>query len=127
MSLFQLFTKKPSDDIIKEILSVTGLGSLEEPKEISRSQLSNPETIKKYLEIQPIVSTYYIPCKSKKYITTDPTAKNIITVIRHLLKTRGYAVQSQEKYQSGHKTVFYKVAPKSAGKIPNELHIVKFD
>jgi len=129
MSLFQLFKKKPTDDIIKELLYVTGFNSLEDPKEISRIQLATTEVIDKYLKIQPDIANFYIPCKAKIYITEEPTAKNIITIIRHILKTRGYFVQSQEKYQSGHKTVFYKIAPKNTKntKAIQELHVVKFD
>lgn len=126
MSLFQLFKKKPSDDIIKEVLAITGFNSLEEPKEISRLQLSNPEVIKKYLKLQPDIAKYYIPCKAKVYITEEPTAKNIITIIRHLLKTRSYIVKAQEKYQSGQKIVFYKLLSKL--KLPSEeLHVMTFD
>lgn len=126
MSLFQLFKKKPSDEIIDELLQVTGFNSLENPKIVSRSHLESPDVINKYLTIQTNILPFYIPCKSKKYILDNPTAKNIITVIRHLLKTRGYSVQSQEKYQSGQKTVFYKIVSK-ANEEPENLHVIKFD
>jgi hypothetical protein len=126
MSLFQLFKKKPSDDIINEVLQVTGFNSLDDPKEVSRTYIDSDSVIKKYLEIQENVAAFYIPCKSKKYIMEIPTGKNIITIIRHLLKTRGYSVQSQEKYKSGQKTIIYKIAPKPDSN-NNELHIIKFD
>lgn len=126
MSLFQLFKKKPSDDVIDELLQVTGFNSLENPKVVSRTQLDNEDVINKYLKVQTKILPYYIPCKCKKYILDYPNAKNIITVLRHLLKTRGYAVQSHEKYQSGHKTIFYNIVSKNEEK-PENIHIVKFD
>jgi hypothetical protein len=127
MSLFQLFKKKPSDDIINEVLHITGFNSLDDPKEVSRTYLDSDEVIEKYLEIQENVASFYIPCKSKKYIIDTPTGKNIITIIRHMLKTRGYSVQSQEKYKSGQKTTVYKIIPKTDANNNNELHVIKFD
>lgn len=126
MSLFQLFKKKPSDEVIDELLQATGFNSLENPKVVSRTQLDNQDVINKYLKVQTKILPYYIPCKSKKYILDNPNAKNIVTVLRHLLKTRGYSVQSQEKYQSGHKTIFYNIVSKNEEKAEN-IHIVKFD
>lgn len=126
MSLFQLFKKKPSDEIIEQLLQVSGFNSLTNPKTVSRSYLESQEVINKYLNIQPTILSFYIPCKSKKYILDNPNAKNIITIIRHMLKTRGYSVQSHEKYQSGQKTVFYKIVSKTEEKQEN-IHIIKFD
>lgn len=125
MSLFQLFKKKPSDDIINEVLQVTGFNSLDDPKEVSRTYLDSDNVIEKYLTIQENIAAFYIPCKSIKYIMETPTGKNIVTIIRHLLKTRGYSVQSQEKYKYGHKTIIYKIVPKADNN--NQLHVVKFD
>jgi hypothetical protein len=126
MSLFQLFKKKPSDEIIDELLQLTGFNSLENPKVVSRSHLESPEVINKYLKVQTNILPFYIPCKSKKYMLDDPSAKNIITIVRHLLKTRGYYVNSQEKYQSGHKMIFYKIIAK-ADEQPENSYVVKFD
>jgi len=127
MSLFQLFKKKPSDDVINEILQVNGFNSFNDPKEVSRTHLDSDDVINKYMKIQDSIATFYIPCKSKKYILDIPAGKNIITILRHLLKTRGYSVLSQEKYKSGHKIIIYKIIPKANNKNNNEQHIVKFD
>lgn len=127
MSLFQLFRKKPDDNIINELLQTTGFNSLEDPKKISRIYLENPEVLEKYIKLQESISEYYIPCKCKKYIVQSPTPKNIITIIRHFIKTKGYSVQSQEKYQSGKKIVIYRIVPKVNDPVTTELHVVKFD
>lgn len=125
MSLFQLFRKKPSNDIIGELLTVTGFNTLDDPKKVTRSHLDTDEVIKKYLELQTKLLPYYIPCKAKKYILPNPTGKNIITIVRHFLKIKAHSIIAQEKYQSGKKVIIYRIAPKTNNK--KEQHVVKFD
>lgn len=126
MSILQLFKKSPSDEIIKELLDVTGFLSLTDSKTINRSHLNSEQTMTKYLDLQTKLATYYIPCKSKIYIVDKPTPKHIITIVRHFIKTKGYNVQSIEKYQSGNKIVQYKIVSKNPTKKDADEYIVQF-
>lgn len=127
MSLFQLFKKLPTDDIIQELLDVTGFQSLTDSKVISRSYLNNEQIMTKYLELQPKLATYYIPCKAKIYIINNPTPKNIITIVRHFLKSKGYGVNAIEKYQSGNKVIQYKIISKQPLNSNIDEYIVHFN
>lgn len=126
MSLFQLFRKKPSDDIITELLTATGFNSLDDPKKVTRSCLECDETIKKFLEVQTKLAPFYIPCKAKKYLLPEPNAKNMITVIRHFLKLKSHTVMAHEKYKAGQKMIIYRIAPRLITDV-NDEHVIKFD
>ena len=40
------------------------------------------------------------------------TEKNVITILRQILKPRGYVIASKEKYMKGHKFITYTVKQK---------------
>ena len=51
---------------------------------------------------------YYLPCKARTYLN-GLTEKNIITILRQILKTRNYTIISHEKYIRGEKFINYKL------------------
>ena len=56
-------------------------------------------------EIMPEIEKYYIPCKSKKYLT-DINEKKCITILRQFLKIHNHTLNSKEKYVKGKKITF---------------------
>ena len=52
------------------------------------------------------LSTYYIPCKKKIYFK-NINSKNIITILRQILKVYNYKINAVEKYSNGKKYLLY--------------------
>ena len=51
----------------------------------------------------------YLPCKSRTYLNSL-TEKNVITILRQILKTRNYTITSREKYMKGCKFIIYSLS-----------------
>lgn len=126
MSLFQLFSKIPNEEVINEALEIIGFNCLENPKVIFRKQITDNE-IQNFIEFQNKLKEYYMPCKAKVYIKDTNNAKNIITIIRHLLKTIDYSIKSKEKYIKGSKTIMYQIEKKADSKTLNKKLTICFD
>ena len=56
------------------------------------------------------LNEYYIPCKSKKYLT-DLDEKKAITILRQIVKCFNYFLFSKEKYIKGEKNITYQIMP----------------
>ena len=93
----QIFKKQLSDDIINKILSAFGLRSLKDRRSFSRSDLIKLNSVEKIIALRNILQQYYLPCKARTYLN-DLNEKNIITILRQCIKTRGYSIVSREKY-----------------------------
>ena len=70
------------------------------------TNLEDLETVKQMNNIIDSLSLFYIPCKSKQYLT-DLTEKKCITILRQLLKIHNYTLFSKEKFIKGKKYLFY--------------------
>ena len=66
------------------------------------------DTINKMYKIKPILEQYYIPCKARTYLN-DINSKNIITILRQVVRLYGYSVISREKYIKGDKFIIYQL------------------
>ena len=51
---------------------------------------------------------YYIPCKARTYLN-DLNEKNIITILKQFIKTKGYTIISREKYSNKKKFIIYQL------------------
>lgn len=112
MTIHQLFAKKPTDDVIKDILVITKFGSLHNPKEVTKNDLETAEVIKLYDHFKPNLKPFYITCKYKKHVETATTYKNIITVLRQLVRTRQFKIISKQKYVDGKRIYVYNLISK---------------
>ena len=106
----QLFKISPDLKITLEILNQFGISSFEDNHSFTRNNLTDLETVSKMNEIMPEIEKYYIPCKSKKYLT-DINEKKCITILRQFLKIHNHTLNSKEKYVKGKKSLFYQVIP----------------
>ena len=64
----------------------------------------------KIKDLKPLLEQYYLPCKARTYLN-DLNEKNIVTILRQCLKTKGYTICSREKYLKGDKFIIYSLCP----------------
>ena len=102
----QLFRVLPDETIINKMLLAFGLVSLKDTNNFSRRDLETLETVKVIENMKLELEKYYLPCKSRNYLTNLNT-KNVVTVLRQFVKIYGYSIQSQEKYSQGDKFIIY--------------------
>ena len=102
----QLFRKLPDEEIINKLLLAFGLTSLKDTNNFSRRDLDTLGTVIAIEHMKQELEKYYLPCKSRTYLH-DLNTKNIVTVLRQFVKTKGYSIQSQEKYSQGDKFIIY--------------------
>tara|TARA_B110000971_G_scaffold48732_1_gene48796 strand:+ start:9663 stop:10091 length:429 start_codon:yes stop_codon:yes gene_type:complete len=107
----QLFKRYPSKELFMGVLNAFGIYDLEEgPNIFSRNDLVHLKTVEKIVILKPYLEKCYIPCKARTYLN-NLTEKNVITILRQLLKTKGYSIASKEKYTKGYKFIIYTVKP----------------
>ncbi len=106
----QLFKVSPDLKITLQILNLFGIQDLEDNHSFTRNNLTDLETVSKMNGIMSEIEKYYIPCKSKKYLT-DINEKKCITILRQFLKIHNHTLNSKEKYVKGKKSLFYQVIP----------------
>ena len=109
----QLFKKNPDKILLDQILNVFNLKNLDDNKYFNKLDLQKYNTLEKIIGMKVTLEEYYIPCKARYYLN-DLTYKNIITILRQLLRTHNYKVESKEKYIQGKKHLFYQVVPLQA-------------
>ena len=108
MTLYQLFNKKPTEDVISCLLVCFGLENLEDPKIFTKKDLKEINTIREIEKLIPELQEFYLPCKRKKYLT-ELTYKKIITILRQFIKCYDYVLYSKEKYIQGEKYLTYQM------------------
>tara|TARA_B100000123_G_C25731674_1_gene429565 strand:+ start:1466 stop:1861 length:396 start_codon:yes stop_codon:yes gene_type:complete len=108
MTIYQLFAKKPTEDIIINLLVCFGLESLEDNKIFTKKDLKEINAVNEILKIKPVLEEYYLPCKRNKYLS-NLTDKKIITILRQFIKCYGYVLYSKEKYIQGEKYLTYQL------------------
>ena len=108
MTLYQLFTKKPTEEIIDSLLGCFGLESLEDTKVFTKKELKEIDTVEEMKKVVPNLQEYYLPCKRKKYLS-DLTHKKAVTILRQFIKCYDYVLYSKEKYIQGEKYLTYQL------------------
>lgn len=122
----QLFKKNPSDELFDSVLESFGLTSLEDKRSFSRKDLKYIKTVEKINEIKSQLEECYLPCKSRTYLN-GLNEKNVITVLRQILKTRNYTINSREKYMKGCKFIIYSLCKLESKKYKPLLEIKPTD
>ena len=107
----QLFRHSPDEKITLQILSLFGIKCFEDNHSFTRKNLEDLKTVEKMNELVDSLSMYYIPCKSKNYLT-DLNEKKCITILRQFLRNHNYTLFSKEKFMKGDKQLFYQVISK---------------
>jgi hypothetical protein len=104
----QLFFKKPDETIVNKLINAFGLSSIKDTTEFNVITMTNINTMDKIKELKNELENYYLPCKSRKFIT-DFTAKECINIFRQFLKMVDYTLISKEKYINGIKYSVYHI------------------
>lgn len=108
MSIKQLFTKSPTDDIILKIINCFGLTDINDNTEFSQIDMNQQNTLVKFNNLKSELEEYYLPCKRNIYLK-NINYKSIITITRQFLKTIDYTLDSREKYIKSKKYLIYKL------------------
>lgn len=106
----QLFRKTLPDDIIHKIVEAFGFKCLDDRRCFSRADLLKLNTVAQIKELKTILEMYYLPCKARTYLN-DLNEKNVVTILRQCVKTKGYTICSREKYLKGDKFIIYNLCP----------------
>ena len=106
----QLFRYKPPLELVLKILNCFGLEDLDDRRCFNRVMLEDIDAVEHIEILKDELAIYYLPCKARNYLN-QLTEKNIITLLRQLVKLYGYTLSSCEKYSRGVKHIIYQVIP----------------
>ena len=104
----QLFKVYPSTELIRQLLYAFGVNGLDDDTPFSRADLQRRNTVSNLIKLKPYLEKCYIPCKARTYLN-NLTEKNVITILRQVLRHLGYTVFSKEKYMRGNKFILYHI------------------
>lgn len=122
MKYLQLFSEKPSEDFVVELLGCFGLKDLSDKREFSKGDLIEMNTVIKIEELIPELVIYYLPCKARIYLS-NMNEKRTITVLSQFLKLYEHKLSRKEKIVNKKKIIYYKVQKFK----DNCIHISNFD
>ena len=102
----QLFHEIPPYYLVEQILKhfIPDMNSF--CYTFSRQDIIDKNTLFKIIPLLEKLKTYYLKCKVTKYLS-EINPKNIITVLRQILKPHGLNIVSKEKYKNKHKFLLY--------------------
>ena len=115
----QIYSSQPTDEVFKKLIEAFGLSEVTIDQSFTRIELKNRDVLNKVINLVPYLKTHYLPCKARTYLN-DLNYKNIITILRHALKTRGFTVVSKERYSKGIKYIHYRITNYKSLKIKKE-------
>ena len=104
----QLFKIVPDLQIIQAILEAFGLDDIEDTRIFTKEHMKDIDTVQKISDLKERLEEYYIPCKSKKYLT-DLNEKKCITILRQFVKIHHYKCIGMEKSIKGNKKMTYRL------------------
>ena len=126
----QLFLISQDMQITESILHLFGIKDITDNHSFTRVNLIDLKTVEKMNELSEELNKYYIPCKSKKYLT-ELNEKKCITILRQFLKIHNHTLISKERYIKGNKHLFYQVIPQQIDMLTknreSEKVILSFD
>ena len=106
MSKNQLFNNLPPYELVEKILDNFVKPSFNTNFFFSRKDIESKDILEKIKNDLDELSTYYIPCKRKIYFK-NINSKNVITILRQILKIYNYKINAVEKYSNGKKYLLY--------------------
>jgi len=123
----QLFKKRIPDELFERFLINFNLPvELSDGISFMKKDIIEHKTVDKIREMKIELEEYYIPCKARSYLS-EISEKNIITILRQILKTRNYVLTSKERSIKGEKFVVYNINKvEEVGGVVKKI-LVKFD
>lgn len=109
MKPIKLFRKEPSQEFVESLLREMGFLGFHDLRWFSKGEI-RLDTMEDWL---PVLESYYIPCKAKRFIHnwTDCTP---ITILRHILHLYNYVLEKEERLYKGEKTMLYQIQPRQS-------------
>lgn len=104
----QLFKIIPDEKLLNCVLKAFGLDNLEDTRLFTREHMKDIDTLNQIKNLEDLLKSYYLPCKSKKYVQ-NITEKKCITILRQILKIFSYKCIAFEKSNKGIKTMHYRL------------------
>ena len=105
----QLFKKIPTKEILNKVLLCFDIDDLQNGKvSFCRKDIVRLDSVSKLINITDLLKEYYLPCKARTYLN-DLNEKNIVTILRQILKHFNYNIISKEKYLRGEKFILYNI------------------
>lgn len=101
----KLFRTDIPDDLVVKILRCVGFTGLSDGKELRHQYIDTDILAETLTELWP----YYIPCHAKRYLKNDLTYYNLITIVRHVLRTRGRTLIAKERKSQGSSFTTYRL------------------
>jgi|TARA_B100001094_G_scaffold150375_1_gene145500 hypothetical protein len=120
----QLFRTYPDLKFTESLLKLFGIKDINDNHSFTRDNLQDLKTVEKVNEIIDELNKYYLPCKSKKYLS-NLNEKKTVTILRQFLKTHNYTLISKEKYVKGEKRLFYQVIPQQIDMLTKDRELEK--
>lgn len=111
VNINQLFLKKPPLQLVNKMLKNLGLSSLRDKTIFTIESMSKYNTLSKMQDDIKIIQEYYLPCKTKLYLT-NLNLKKCITIVRQLIKLYDYDIISMEKSVNNTKFLLYHLVKK---------------
>jgi hypothetical protein len=114
MIINQLFISKPPIELLYSLINGFGLKKFNDKKEFCYLDMDRLDTLEVFHNLESELSKYYLPCKKKIYFNDikNITNKEAITILKQLLKTHDYDLNSREKFIKGTKYSIYKIITK---------------
>ena len=114
MIINQLFISKPPIELLHSLILGFGLKKFNDKKEFCYLDMDRLNTLEVFHNLETELSKYYLPCKKKIYFNDikNITNKEAITILKQLLKTHDYDLNSREKFIKGTKYSIYKIITK---------------
>ncbi len=110
MVVNQLFSEKPSLDLINRYIKTFGLNNIDDTTEFTILDMIHHNTLIQIQMLHNELADIYLPCK-KQYIDNLDN-KTAITVLRQLIKIYDHDLLSREKFIKSTKYLVYKIVSK---------------
>ena len=104
----QLFKINPDLKIINLLLESFGLSDLEDTRYFTKQNMIDSNTVTKINNLKKNLNDYYLPCKSKIYLS-NLNEKKCITILRQFIKSFHYKCIGIEKSFNGQKNMTYRL------------------
>ena len=105
----QLFKKIPTKELLYKVLLCFDITDLDNSKvSFCRKDIVRLDSVNKLNNITDELKEYYLPCKARTYLN-ELNEKNIVTILRQILKNFNYNIVSKEKYLRGEKFILYNI------------------
>ncbi len=104
----QLFRFIPPREVLMKLLNIFGLSGLDDNRNFTRHDMVKLNVLEEISNMKNTLEEYYLPCKARTYLN-DITYKNVITILRQVIRLYGHSVISREKYIKGDKFIIYQI------------------